>query len=58
MGFNMENKENLKKEQKDIKIITGTGEDLDISPVYDHIKMDKPKKDTNKKIIVPKKSKI
>ena len=26
------------EEKKDIEVITGDGKDLDISPVYDHIK--------------------
>ena len=47
------------EEKKHIEVIQGNGSDLNISPVYDHIKMDKDKKDSNKneKIVVPKKKK-
>lgn len=45
-----------KEENQDIEIINGKGENLNISPVYDHIKINKPTKpkDKNKKIVVPK----
>ena len=43
------------KNEDDIKIVQGSAKDLDISPVYDHIKLDKPiEKKSNKKVIVPK----
>ncbi len=44
-----------KKEKKDIEVITGDGDNLDISPVYDHIKIDKPdiNRDRKKQIIIP-----
>ncbi len=47
---------NEKEDIKDIEIITGNGKGLDISPAYDHIKMDKPTPTSNKnnKIVVPK----
>ncbi len=46
----------------DIEVVSGNGKNLKISPVYDHIKVDKPStsKDKNKKnkpIIVPKSKK-
>lgn len=43
------------EEKKDIEVITGDGENLDISPVYDHIKIDKPdvNRDRKKQIIIP-----
>ncbi len=43
----------------EIEIITGDGKDLDISPVYNHIKIDKPdnKKNKNKKVVIPKSKK-
>lgn len=42
------------EDKKDIKIISGDGKDLDISPVYDHIDIEKPKEDKEKKkIIIP-----
>ena len=47
--------EEEKKEKKDIEVVTGNGDNLDISPVYDHVKIDKPdvNRDKNKKIIIP-----
>ena len=42
------------EDKKDIEIVSGDGKDLDISPVYDHIDIEKPKDDKEKKkIIVP-----
>jgi hypothetical protein len=42
------------EDKKDIKIVSGDGKDLDISPVYDHIDIEKPKEDKEKKkIIIP-----
>ena len=54
----MENNED-EKNKKDIEVIQGNGSDLDISPVYDHIKMDKTDNNTNRKekIVIPKKKK-
>lgn len=47
------------EKKKDIEIVQGDGKDLKISPVYDHIKLDKPEKNENndKKIIIPEKKK-
>ena len=46
----MEEKNNPKK----IEIVSGNGKDLNISPVYDHIDIEKPKnKKEKKKIIIP-----
>ncbi len=47
------------KKKKDIEVLSGTGENLDISPVYTHIPISKPKieKKTDKKIVVPKEKK-
>lgn len=48
----MENKSNK------IEIVSGNGKNLNISPVYDHIDIEKPKDDKNKKnIIIPKEKK-
>lgn len=46
-------------DKKEIKIVSGDGKDLDISPVYQHLEVEKPKeKNTNKKeIIIPKEKK-
>ena len=42
-------------EEKDLEVISGTGQELDISPVYDHIKMDKhPNVNKDKEIVIPK----
>ena len=41
-------------EKKEIKIVPGTGKDIDISDVKDHIKLEKKKKEVDKnKIIIP-----
>ncbi len=57
----LDEKNNLETEdepKKEIEIITGDGSEISISPVYDHIKLDKDdekkKKDPNEKIIIPK----
>ena len=48
-----------KKEKKDIEVIEGTGEELDISPVYEHLSNSKPKtkKDKPQNIVIPKSKK-
>ncbi len=44
----------MEKESKKIEIVSGNGKDLNISPVYDHIDIEKPKEDKEKKkIIIP-----
>ena len=53
------NSEEAKKEEFDV--VKGDGKDLNISPVYDHIKFDKKKDEPNiekKEVIVPKKKKF
>lgn len=44
---------------KQIQVVNGNGKDLDISPVYKHLSIQKPKtKDERKKeIIIPKEKK-
>jgi hypothetical protein len=43
--------------KKEIKVVSGDGKDLDISPVYEHIKSDKVPNDNKKKdIVIPKSS--
>ncbi len=46
-------------DKKNIEIVSGNAEDLDISPVYTHISASKPKTDkkTNKKIVIPNEKK-
>ncbi len=43
------------KQEKDITVIPGNVDDLDISPVYDHLEIEKPKQNKHKKqtIVVP-----
>ena len=44
----------MEKDPKNIEIIPGDGKGLNISPVYDHIDIEKPKTDKEKKkIIIP-----
>ena len=47
--------ENEKDEKKDIEIVTGDESNLDISPVYDHIKGNRPKTQDEKpkNIVIP-----
>ena len=54
-----ENENKDKNKNKEIEVITGDGKDLNISPVYDHIKIDKPDNNSkkNKKIVIPKSKK-
>ena len=41
-------------DKKNIEVIPGDGSNLDISPVYNHIDIEKPKDDKEKKkIIIP-----
>ena len=49
----------LNQTPKEIEIVTGDGENLNISPVYKHLDIQKPKeKDEKKKdIIIPKEKK-
>lgn len=49
------------EEKKDLEVVNGDGSNLDISPVYDHLNVVKPKsmKEKPKNVVVPKeKSKI
>lgn len=54
-----EDKENISdEEKKEIEVINGDGTEIDISPVYDHIILDKPNKNEKKeKIVIPKEKK-
>lgn len=45
----LDKKEKLKK----IEVITGDGEDLNISPVYEHLEVEKPRPKENRQIIIP-----
>ncbi len=46
-----------KKEQNKIEIVSGKVNDLNISPVYDHIDIEKPKEKKEKKIVIPEEKK-
>lgn len=49
---NEEHEDNIN--DKDIEIVAGDGKNLDISRVYDHIKMDnKPEKKKKGEIVIP-----
>ena len=41
------------EDKKEIEIIKGNGKGLDISPVYDHIDIEKPKEKEKKSVIIP-----
>lgn len=41
-------------EKKKIEVVTGDGKDLDISPVYQHLEVEKPKEEKKENIIIPK----
>lgn len=45
----------MSNEEKNIKIVSGNGDDLNISPVYDNLDIAKPNEDTNtkKNVIIP-----
>lgn len=44
-------------EKKKIEVVTGDGKNLDISPVYQHLEVEKPKEEKNENIIIPKEKK-
>ena len=45
--------------KKKIEVVSGNGENLQISPVYSHLPISKPKTDNtnNKKIVIPEEKK-
>ena len=52
---------NIKREvymEKDIKVVNGDGSDLEISPVYKHLEVEKPKEEPKKEnIVIPQEKK-
>ena len=42
---------------KEIKVVSGDGKDLEISPVYKHLSIQKPKSKDKKDVIVPEEKK-
>ncbi len=50
--------DNEEKEKKEIEVVNGDGTEIEISPVYDHIILDKTNKNEKKeKIVIPKEKK-
>ena len=46
------------EEKKKIEVVSGDGKDLDISPVYEHLEVEKPRDDKKKEnIIIPEEKK-
>lgn len=45
----------MNNDEKNIEIVSGNGDDLNISPVYDNLDIVKPSEDTNtkKNVIIP-----
>lgn len=44
-------------DDKKIEVINGDGDDLEISPVYDHLDIEKPNIEKKKEIVIPKEKK-
>lgn len=45
----------MNEKQKKMEIVSGDGSELEISPVYEHLNVAKPKmKDKENKIVIPK----
>lgn len=44
-------------EKKKIEVVTGDGKDLDISPVYQHLEVEKPKEEKKEHIVIPEEKK-
>jgi len=44
----------MANESKKIEIVSGDTSDLNISPVYEHLHVAKPKKKAKKNVVVPK----
>ena len=45
------------EEKKKIEVINGDGKDLDISPVYQHLEVEKPREKNKENIIIPEEKK-
>ena len=44
-------------EKKKIQVVTGDGKDLEISPVYEHLEVEKPKDEKRENIVIPEEKK-
>ena len=42
------------EEKKEIKVVSGDGKDLDISPVYNHVNVNRTQQKPKKNIVIPK----
>lgn len=49
----------MMEEKKNLEVVSGNGSDLDISPVYEHLHVAKPKSSKEKptNIVIPKENK-
>ena len=45
--------DNMSDDRK-IEVVNGNGDDLEISPVYDHLDIEKPNTEKKKEIVIPK----
>ena len=41
-------------DDKEIEVVNGNGEDLEISQVYEHLEIEKPNTEKKKEIVIPK----
>ena len=41
-------------DDRKIEVVNGNGDDLEISPVYDHLDIEKPNTEKKKEIVIPK----
>lgn len=44
-------------DDRKIEVVNGNGDDLEISPVYDHLDIEKPNTEKKKEIVIPKEKK-
>lgn len=44
-------------DDRKIEVINGNGDDLEISPVYGHLDIEKPNTEKKKEIVIPKEKK-
>ena len=44
-------------DDRKIEVVNGNGDDLEISPVYDHLDIEKPNTKKKKEIVIPKEKK-
>ena len=47
----------MDEDNKEIEVVKGNVEDLDISPVYEHLDIEKPNTEKKKEIVIPKEKK-